>query len=360
MLRGAMIGFGNVAAHGHVPGWLGRPDVEIVAVSDTNEARRAEADRLIPHACWYDSVETLLAKECLDFVDICTPPSSHVDLIRAALQRGVHVLCEKPLVTSPEDLAVLSSLAASERKVLYTVHNWRQAPIVQFVQDLLRQDSIGEVSYCRWQTLRMKPAAAGDGQTGNWRVDPSLAGGGILVDHGWHVFSLLHGWFGAAPVRISARLERKQHTQYSVEDTASVQLQFPHAAADVYLTWAADRRKTCAELEGTRGTIRVEDSTVLLTHTGPHGAERRWTFSPALSEGSHHPEWFGDVATGFLTSMKDQAIRRANLADASLCVTLIALAQESDRKGSACLPVASGTAEQWTEEGAGEAECKRG
>src|SRR5215475_10191736 len=139
MLRGAMIGFGNVAAHGHVPGWLGRPDVQIVAVSDTNEARRAEADRFLPHACWYDSVETLLAKERLDFVDICTPPSSHTDLIRAALRRGVHVLCEKPLVTSPEDLAEISRLVTIERKVLYTVHNWHHAPIIEFVRDLLQR-----------------------------------------------------------------------------------------------------------------------------------------------------------------------------------------------------------------------------
>jgi predicted dehydrogenase len=52
MLRGAFLGFGNVAVHGHVPGWLKRFDIEFVAVSDTDETRRSEAARLLPYARW--------------------------------------------------------------------------------------------------------------------------------------------------------------------------------------------------------------------------------------------------------------------------------------------------------------------
>ena len=100
-VRGAIIGLGNVAVHGHLPGWLSRPDVEIVAVSDMRPARRAVGAERLPGARWFDSAESLLADARLDFVDICTPPSSHATLIRAALERGVHVLCEKPLVGSP-------------------------------------------------------------------------------------------------------------------------------------------------------------------------------------------------------------------------------------------------------------------
>src|SRR5262245_5182495 len=211
MFRGALIGFGNVAAYGHVPGWLARHDIEIVAVSDTNAARRSEAERLVPHARWYDSGEALLAAEPLDFVDICTPPSGHANLIRSALRQKLHILCEKPLVTNPEDLVELSMLAATARRVLYTVHNWHHAPIIEFVRDLLQRRDIGPISRCIWQTLRTKPAVAVPGQLGNWRLDPLVAGGGVLVDHGWHACYLMLNWIKRRPTAISAKLETRRH-----------------------------------------------------------------------------------------------------------------------------------------------------
>ena len=339
MLRGAIIGFGNVAVHGHLPGWLARRDVAIVAAVDASPERRSELAARLPEARWYDSTDALLAEETLDFVDICTPPATHAGVIRSALQRGLHVLCEKPLVCRWEDLGELAGLAAEGHKALYTVHNWHHAPIVRFVRDLLRQETIGGVTRCRWEVLRTKPAITGDGRAGNWRLDPAMAGGGILVDHGWHAFYVLHGWLGHAPTQVSASLETRRHTQYPLEDTATVQLRFPNATGEVFLTWAANERRTWAEVEGTHGTIRVEDSAVVLSKNGPAASERRWTFSPALSEGSHHPDWFGGVAGEFVTGIADEAVRRNNLTEASLCVTLMTTAQESSRQGGAWLPI---------------------
>lgn len=339
MLRGALIGFGNVAAHGHVPGWLARPDVEIVAVSDTNEARRSEAERLLPRARWYDSGEVLLDKERLDFVDICTPPSGHVDLIRAALQRGVHVLCEKPLVTRPEDLAELSMLAATARKVLYTVHNWHHAPMIEFVRGLLQQGDIGRISHCVWQTLRTKPAVAVAGQLDNWRLDPCIAGGGVLVDHGWHACYVILSWLEQRPTAISAKLETRRHVDSPLEDTATVHIRFPRGSAELFLTWAADERRNVVEITCDRGTIHLENDSIVLSPVGSSDGGRRWLLGSSLSEGSHHPEWFGGVANGFLAEIEDVTVRGRNLAEAALCVDMLALARLSSRQGGAWLPI---------------------
>jgi predicted dehydrogenase len=135
MLRGAVIGLGNVAIHGHLPGWLGRPDVRIVAAADARPAQRALCEARLPGARWYDSPEDLLAGEPLDFVDICTPPSSHAELTLRALDRSLHVLCEKPLVSSPGDLRRVTEAAASAGRVLHTVHNWHHAPILSLTAD---------------------------------------------------------------------------------------------------------------------------------------------------------------------------------------------------------------------------------
>src|SRR5215467_10380509 len=168
MRRGAILGLGNVALHGHVPGWLGRVDVEIVAAADARPSQRAECQARLPRAGWYNSPEELLERERLDFVDICTPPSSHAPLILRALDRGLHVLSEKPLVSSPDDLGRVGHAAHVTGRVLHTVHNWHHAPILSLIGDLIRAGEIGRVQRIVWETLRLKPAAAGARATGVW------------------------------------------------------------------------------------------------------------------------------------------------------------------------------------------------
>ena len=88
MLRGAFIGFGNVAQNGHLPGWQARDDIAIVAATDVLASRRDAFLKACPHSRWYESIDDLLASEMLDFVDICTPPGAHAELIDRAHSLG--------------------------------------------------------------------------------------------------------------------------------------------------------------------------------------------------------------------------------------------------------------------------------
>jgi len=335
MVRGAIIGLGNVALDGHLPGWAASTGVEIVAVTDVEHARRAEAARRLPAARWFDSADELLGQMRLDFVDICTPPSSHAPLIEAALAKGIHVLCEKPLVRSRDELAEVSRLAAARRRVLHTVHNWHHAPIVRRTAELVREGAVGRVQRVTWHTLRERPAATRDALGINWRVDPSVAGGGILTDHGWHVFYVIQRWVGATPVAVRARLEKRRHAALAVEDTATVELTFPDATAEIVLTWAADERRNWAEVRGSDGTLELQDDTLVLTRGA---TSERWACPPALSNGSTHPDWFAPVAGQFVAAIEG-GDGHANLAEASLCVVLESLARESSRRGGETLNV---------------------
>ena len=342
MLRGGIIGVGNVALHGHLPAWGARRDIEIVAATDTREDRRAACASALPGARWYDSVDALVDDPRLDFVDICTPPMSHASVIRRALARGLHVLCEKPLVRTTEDLAWVASLADKNRRVLHTVHNWHHAPIVRRTSDLVREGAIGAVCRVVWHTQRTRPAAAADESVPNWRIDPAVAGGGVLTDHGWHVFYVVRRWIGAQPTAVSAQLDRRRHVTLSVEDTASVRVTFPAATAEILLTWAADVRQNWAEVVGTEGRLELRDDT-LIWHRGTlSAAARQWRCPPALSDGSHHPDWFHAVAEEFLAKVTSDRPTRDNLAEASLCLALESAARESSRHAGRLVPVAVG------------------
>jgi predicted dehydrogenase len=338
-LRGAILGAGNVAVRGHLPGWLAREDVAIVAAADPRpEARAALAER-IPNLRAYETTEELLSLEALDFADICAPPVMHAGLIRAALEKGLHVLCEKPLVLEPDELLSLVLLALRHDRALAAVHNWRHAPILEAAQALVEEGAIGEVRFCRWETLRREPAAAaGDTARSNWRVDPAVSGGGILMDHGWHALYVVCGWLPETPRRVAGRLSTRRHHDWSIEDTAEVTLECGGGArAEILLTWAADERANRASIVGTGGALSVDGNILKLTTPGQAEPVVR-EFPDSLAGGSHHPDWFAGVAAEFLSEVRDPARRGRTLAEASTCLDLIALARASSLRGGAAVP----------------------
>src|SRR3954470_25001702 len=136
--QGAIIGFGFIAEKGHLPAYLARRDVQIVAVADVCAARRELAKRLLPHARVYEDAQSLMKAETqLDFVDIATPPRDHAPIACAAMQRGLHVLCEKPLATSVRDAESVLEAAQRHRRTFFPVHNYKHAPSMRAVREII-------------------------------------------------------------------------------------------------------------------------------------------------------------------------------------------------------------------------------
>src|SRR4051812_672181 len=117
-LRGAIIGYGFISGKGHAPAYLQREDVEIVAVADIAEGRRQYVSETLPRARIYSDYRALLDAEAgkLDFVDVSTPPCDHAAIAHAALDRGLHVLCEKPLTTTLADARSLLEHATRAKR----------------------------------------------------------------------------------------------------------------------------------------------------------------------------------------------------------------------------------------------------
>jgi predicted dehydrogenase len=311
-----------------MPGWRCRDDARIVAATDAAASRREAFLTACPQGRWHETIDDLLSGETLDFVDICAPPGSHAALIECALDAGLHVLSEKPLVTRVEDAKRVVAAAARAGRVLHTVHNWLQAPISRKISTLIDEGAIGAVRSVRWRTLRTQPAVAvsAAGVT-NWRVDAGQAGGGVLSDHGWHALYCVTRWAGV-PAGVAATLETRRFHEQPLEDTATVDLDTTAGASRIFLTWAANERANAIEIDGKEGEIHVIGDAVILK-SKVH--ERRWSCPPPLSEGSHHPDWFGGVAADFLSAATGEA--QGNLDEAILCARLIDAAQRSSAEG---------------------------
>lgn len=331
--RTAILGFGNVAERGHVPAWNARDDFRLVAVAEPDERRRAIAAEMLRDVHLYENAGELLARERIDVVDIAAPPYCHGPLIVQAAEAGAHVLCEKPLATSWAEYRRALDAVRAAGVVLFTVHNWKHSAQFGRVAALLAEGAIGRPLHVRLETIR-------DGQAvtvgTDWRGSAELAGGGIVVDHGWHALYLLLGLCRERPRQISARLERRRHPSAEVEDTAAIRLEFASLNADVHLTWAGSERRTRWELRGTDGVLVLEDGRLQLERGGE---TFRDTFQYSLSASSHHPEWFGAVIDQLRREITDPDARGENLAEAELCLRLTRLAYDSNACGGRPLMV---------------------
>src|SRR5258708_8649931 len=155
MLKGAIVGFGFISGKGHLPAYQKRDDVEIAAIADLCPARVEVARAAAPKARVYQSYSELLEREAqLDFIDIATPPSSHAEIALAALARGVHVLCEKPLTASVAEAQRLVAAARAHRRVVFPAHNYKHAPVAKFSPEVIRSGRIGTVRAVTLDTVR--------------------------------------------------------------------------------------------------------------------------------------------------------------------------------------------------------------
>jgi predicted dehydrogenase len=316
VLRGAIIGFGAVAANGHWPAYAKSGEAKIVAVVDRTETRRQAARALIPGVETFAAVEEL--GDEIDFVDICTPPALHGEPIRAALERGWSVLCEKPLLLDPRELETVRSLVQQTGRAVVPAHNWKYAPIVRRATDAIRSGTIGELRELQIETLRIEDCAAVDPAHPNWRRDPAISGGGILMDHGWHAIYLARHWFGEDPIGVEAALHRAVN---GVEDEATLTLKFPKGRARIFLTWRAERRGNTMRLTGERSEIAIDDDALKI------GAEEI-RFESGLSAGSHHADWFAAMLPDVLASFRSPAMAQAAFDEAALCLSVIRRAYE--------------------------------
>ncbi|MDX2166227.1 MAG: Gfo/Idh/MocA family oxidoreductase [Deltaproteobacteria bacterium] len=332
--RTALLGFGHVAEHGHLPAWLARQDFTLVAVAEPDPARRAIAAARLPDAHVYADATALFAAEArIDAVDIAAPPALHAPLAIAAARAGANILCEKPLATTPDDFRAMRAAARAAGVALVTVHNWKHSAQFGRLAALLGDGAVGRLQRIRIETIRAGRAVSVGSE---WRGDARLAGGGILVDHGWHALYLLIGLAGERPSRIRATVERRRYTSADVEDTADCEVEFPSMRGEIFLTWAGEARATRWQVQGSDGRVTLADDRGTLE---ADGASRPLAFDGSLSEGSHHPDWFDAVIDDFAAEIDDPARRGRNLAEAESCVLLTALAYQSSAQGGASLPV---------------------
>lgn len=285
-IRLGMVGGGQGAFIGAVHRIAARLDDQYVLVagalsSDPARNRCSGAEIGLDPARCYDGWNAMFAAEQtrpdgIEAVSIVTPNDLHFSVARSALQAGLHVICEKPLVTTEANAAELERLAAEAGRVFAVTYNYSAYPLIRHARALVASGALGlvrivQIEYVQdWLATSLE--TTGHKQAA-WRTDPARAGGGGAVgDIGSHAFHLACFVTGLRPEALLAQLSRFVPGR-RVDDDAQILLRFEGGARG--MLWASQ----VAHGNGNALRLRVYGSTAGL-EWAQEEPDRLW-FAPS-------------------------------------------------------------------------------
>ncbi|MBM3457754.1 MAG: Gfo/Idh/MocA family oxidoreductase [Armatimonadetes bacterium] len=220
--RIGFLGAGWWATANHLPILAARPDVELTAVCRLGRSELEQVRERFGFRSAYEDADQMLAEVELDAVCVVSPHTLHYRHARAALERGLHVLCEKPMTTRAAEARELVQLAEARGLHLLVPYGWHYKPFVQEAKRQLEQGAIGEIQYVLSHMAspirRMLEGHRLDevpgGQAGDllfapdprtW-ADPEMAGGGYGHAQLSHSTGMLFWLTGLQATEVYARM----------------------------------------------------------------------------------------------------------------------------------------------------------
>ncbi|MEC1523646.1 Gfo/Idh/MocA family oxidoreductase [Neobacillus niacini] len=259
-LRVAVIGCGSIAQHRHLPEYKSNKNVELIAVCDINEERaHTVAEKYGVHA--YTSYEELLNSGSVDAVSVCTPNYLHAPISIAALNAGIHVLCEKPMATSKDEAEAMISASQASGKKLMIGHNQRFVASHQKARKLIQSGEIGKIYSFRTAFGHGGPEGwSVEGKEG-WFFQKEKAFVGAMGDLGVHKADLLRYVLGEEITEVGSFVETSAKEFADVDDNAVCVLKTESGIiGTLAASWAyVSKEDNSTIIYGEKAILRLED-----------------------------------------------------------------------------------------------------
>lgn len=237
-----MVGFGYWGPN-LVRNIVERPEFRLGGLCERDPNRVAEFSRRYPRVPVTEDFELFLCNPRIDAIAIATPPRTHYDLARRALEAGKHVLVEKPLATTPEDAEHLVQLAEEAELILMPGHTFVYSPPVNKVWQLIRSGELGDVYFVTSSRMNL----------GLYQSD------GVITDLAPHDVSILLYWLERPVVQVAA--SGQSVFQDGVPETAFLTLSFlGGATANVQISWLAPRKLRQTVVVGSHRMVQYDDT----------------------------------------------------------------------------------------------------
>jgi predicted dehydrogenase len=173
----------------------------------------------------------------IDFVVIVTPNVTHYPAAKAFLNRGIHVVCDKPLTFEVEEAQELADLARKNNLLFAVTYTYTGYPAVKHARELIRKGEIGTIRFVNAeypQEWLATPAEKGDNKQAAWRMDPKTTGKSCCVgDIGSHIENMISYVTGLRIKSVLARLDSFVEGRV-LDDNATIMVEYENGAKGVY------------------------------------------------------------------------------------------------------------------------------
>lgn len=223
MLKIGLVGVGGISG-AHIPAWEDMPDAQLTALCDIRPERFAGHE---DKHC-YTSLDEMLEQEDLDILDICLPTYLHADTAIKAMNKGIHVLCEKPISLKKEDVQRVYDTAKKNNVRFMVAQVLRFWPEYVLLKEIYDTQKYGHLLSGSMTRLGPRPNWSWD----NWMLDEKRSG---LVPFDLHIHDLdfMVYAFGTPVNTVSRRIRRPE------QDVIKVLYDFEDFTVSSEATWYA-------------------------------------------------------------------------------------------------------------------------
>lgn len=239
-------------------------NIELAAVCDNDPAKKAKVAEDFPGLPFFDNYLDLLESGIVNAIVTTVPHYDHCVMGIAALERGIHLLGEKPAGVYTKDVERLIETSKKHPETTFAIFfNQRTNPLYRRVKQLMDEKAIGDLQRATWIiTTWWRPQ--GYYNQSAWRATWGGEGGGVLVNQAPHQLDLLQ-WICGKPEKVYAKLQYGAGRDIVVENEVNALLDFGNGATGSFITCTNDIVGTDRfEIFGTKGKIIVEDSKKLI------------------------------------------------------------------------------------------------
>lgn len=219
-----IIGCGDVTEVKSGPAFNKVPNSKLIAVMRRNAEKAKDYAQRHGVEKWYSNADELINDPEVNAIYVATPPSSHEELAIKAMKAGKPVYVEKPMAIDSAAAKRIEQAAKQTGVKTVIAHYRRQQPLFLKIKELLEEKAIGDVRLVQMKIFQPHQSNMIAQTETNWRVDPSISGGGLFYDLAPHQLDLMLYFFGKAK-KISG-ISFNASNYYNADDTTSGQILF--------------------------------------------------------------------------------------------------------------------------------------
>ena len=265
MIKMGIIGLGNMGS-GHARNLLaGRcPEIELTAAADVRAERLETARREYPESVkLFSDAEAMLSSGLIEACIVAVPHYDHPVYAKACLDRGIHVMVEKPICVYTAQAREMLKAAKRSGAAFGIMLNQRTNPLYREMRRIVQIGEYGSIRRSNWiVTDWYRPAAYYD--SAQWRATWAGDGGGVLLNQCPHQLDLWQ-WICGMPVRVDAHMHCGKWHDIETEDDVTAYVEYGSGATGVFIASTGDDPGTNRfEITMDRGKLLAENGRLIL------------------------------------------------------------------------------------------------